>query len=198
MLVVPNVDATPVYRQLGAAGRKALQAWVKNGGRYVGWQEGTVLASALKLSSVGLSSSKTKSPGALMRIETPHGQNEVMWDDDYGLQMTPGNARVVAAFPAHMFVSGYAKNAATLAGTAVEAVDDVHAGSVTVFNTEPNFRAFTDGSARLLFDAILGTPSGSVPATAATAAQTVYSGPGALVLGHTPAQRLAYDNGGMP
>jgi hypothetical protein len=198
VLVVPNVDAKPVFRQLGQTGRQALQAWVKNGGRYVGWQEGTLLASALGLTSVGLSSPKASSPGALMRIDTAQGPNEIMWDDYYGLQMTPGNARVLAAFPAHMFVSGYAKSAATLTDTPAEAVDDVGTGSVTVFSFEPNFRAFTDGSARLLLRAILRTPTGSVPANAGSAPQHVYSGHTALGLGHLPAQRLAHDARGLP
>ena len=47
VLLVPNVDAKPVYDELGEAGRQAIRAWVRNGGRYVGWQEGALLASAL-------------------------------------------------------------------------------------------------------------------------------------------------------
>lgn len=198
VLVVPNVDAGPVYRQLGEAGRRALQTWVKDGGRYIGWQEGTLLASALELTTVGLSSPEAKSPGALMRINTPQGANEVMWDDYYGLQMTAGDAQVLAAFPPKMFVSGFAKKAATLAGTPVEAVDRVGAGSVTVFGFEPNFRAFTDASARLVRSAILRTPVGPVPYTASASAGPVYSGPSALRLGHSPAERRAHDDGERP
>jgi hypothetical protein len=196
VLLVPNVDAKPVYDELGPAGRHALRAWVRGGGRYVGWQEGAILASSLHLSTVGLSKPKASSPGALMRISTPSGSNEIMWDSSYGLSMRPGAARVVAAFPARMFVSGYAKEAATLARSPVEAVDDVGSGSVTVFTFEPNFRAFTDGSARLMRCAMLHTPRGSVPASVPR--QAAYSGIAALRLAQPPARRLAYDNRELP
>jgi hypothetical protein len=198
VLLVPNVDANPVYNDLGESGRQALQDWVQNGGRYVGWQEGASLASALHLSSVGLSKPQAQSPGAVMRIHTTRGLNEILWDNYYGLQMTAGDARVVAAFPRHMFVSGYATKANTLAGTPVEAVDDVGAGSVTVFSFEPNFRAFTDGSARLLRCAMLHTPRGSVASVRRAGVAPVRSGRAALTLGHPRAQRLAYDNHETP
>jgi hypothetical protein len=198
VLLVPNVDAKPVFQHLKPAGRQALRAWVKNGGRYVGWQEGALLASALGLTSVGLSDPKAASPGALMRVNTTRGPNEIMWDDYYGLRMTPGNAQVVAAFPSHMFVSGYAKNAATLVDTPVEAVDHVGTGSATVFSFEPNFRAFTDGSAQLVRSAIFRTPIGSLPATSGAAAQTGYSAASALRLAHPAAGRLGHDTRGLP
>jgi hypothetical protein len=131
-----------------------------------------------------------------MRIQTPQGPNEAMWDSYYGLQMSAGHARVVAAFPPHMFVSGYAKDATTLAGSPVEAVDDVGKGSATVFGFEPNFRAFSDGSARLLRSAMLATPKGSVSTRAETGSSAVRSGTRALSLGHLPAQRRRYDDRG--
>jgi hypothetical protein len=199
VLLVPNVDARPVFRRLGEAGRHAVRSWVHKGGRFVGWQEGALLASALGLSSAGMSAPTAESPGALMRVRTAGGPNEIMWDNYYGPQLTPGDARVIAAFPKHMFISGFAKKADTLAGTPAEAVDDVAAGSVTVFSFEPNFRAFTDGSARLLFDAILRTPRGSLAAAGGgPAAKPVHTGMGALRLGHAPAQRLAHDTRELP
>jgi hypothetical protein len=198
VLLVPNVDAKPVYRNLGIVGHRAIRAWVRKGGRYVGWQEGALLASALRLSSAGMTAPKAESPGALMRIRTAQGSNEIMWDSYYGPQLTRGGARVIAAFPKHMFVSGYAKKAASLAGTAAETVDDRTKGSVTVFGFEPNFRAFTDGSAQLLLRAILRTPRGSVPVTAGPTEKSVLVGVRALRLGHSPAQRVMHDTRGLP
>jgi Zinc carboxypeptidase len=198
VLLVPNVDAKPVFRRLGQSGRQAIRQWVRNGGRYVGWQEGALLASALGVSTVGMSDPQAESPGALIRIRTTHGPNEIMWDNYYAPQMSPGGARVIGAFPEHLFVSGYAKKAGTLAGSAAEAVDDVAQGSVTVFSYEPNFRAFTDGSARLLFRAILHTPLGSLAGARGSAAKPVLRGISALKLGHRPAERLAHDNRELP
>jgi hypothetical protein len=197
VLVVGNVDSKPVYRRLGAKGRTALADWVAQGGRYVGWQEGALLASALGISQVGMITPKTESPGALMRIRTPRGSNEIEWDSDYNLVLAPGAARVVGAFPHRMSLSGFATKPKTLAGTALETVERLGRGSVTVFGYEPNFRAVADGSARLLRQAILRTPPGSVPSKTPRNArnkspQDVPST--VLRLGHTRAWRLAHDN----
>jgi hypothetical protein len=163
VLVVGNVDSDPVYDDLGKKGRAAVKAWVKDGGRYVGWQEGALLASNLGISQVGMETPEAESPGAMMRIRTPHGLNMIEWDSDYNLVLEPGTARTVSAFPQRMYVSGFATESDSLAGTALETVEKVGRGSVTVFGYEPNFRAVADGSARLLREAILGTPTGSLP-----------------------------------
>jgi hypothetical protein len=200
VLVVGNVDARPVYRRLGAEGRTALSDWVSAGGRYIGWQEGSQLAAALGISAVGMDTPKTRSPGAMMRILTPRGPTYIEWDSDYNLVLAPGtaDARVVGAFPQKMFVSGFATKIDTLAGTALETVENVDQGSVTVFGYEPNFRAVADGSAALLKEAILRTPTGSVPSTSPRSApgktpQKVKPST-VLNLGHSRAWRLAHEN----
>jgi hypothetical protein len=162
VLVVGNVDSKPVYRRLGTGGRKALASWVTKGGRYVGWQEGALLASRLGISQVGMDAPKAESPGALMRIRTPRGRTMIEWDSDYNLVLDAGDARTVGAFPQRMFVSGFGTKSGSLAGTALETVEKHGRGSVTVFGYEPNFRAIADGSAQLLRRAILRTPRGSV------------------------------------
>ena len=198
VLIVGNVDSGPVYRHLGTTGRAALEKWVARGGRYIGWQEGALLASAVGISKVGMRTPKAQSPGAMMRIRTPHGLNEIEWDSDYNLVLKPGTARVVGAFPHRMFISGFATKPKTLAGTALETVEKHGRGTVTMFGYEPNFRAVADGSARLLREAILHTPIGSVPWTTSrtTARMTTQHMRRSVVLGlgHTRAWRLAHDN----
>jgi len=198
VLIVGNVDSKPVYHRLGTTGRAAVADWVANGGRYVGWQEGALLASALGISQVGMGTPQAQSPGAMMRIRTPRGPNMIEWDSDYNLALTPGTARVVGAFPQRMFVSGFATKVHTLAGTPLETVENHGQGSVTVFAYEPNFRAVADGSARLLREAILQTPTGSVPATVPAMAKrssVARVAPSAVLgLGHSRAWRMAHDN----
>ena len=194
VLVVGNVDSKPVFRRLGPDGRDALAGWVADGGRYVGWQEGALLASAVGISHVGMNTPKSESPGALMRILTPRGPNEIEWDSDYNLVLAPGTARVVGAFPQRMFLSGFATKPKTLAGTALETVERVGSGSVTVFGYEPNFRAVADGSAGLLKLAILRTPTGSVPSTTPRTTPQNARPSVVLSLGHTRAWRLAHDD----
>jgi len=194
VLVVGNVDAKPVYQHLRSAGRAALVDWVDQGGRYVGWQEGSLLASALGISQVGMDVPDAVSPGALMRVRTPSGSTMIEWDSDYNLVLSPGTSRVVTSFPADMFVSGFATDSDTLAGTALETVEEVGAGSVTVFGFEPNFRAIADGSAVLLRTAVLGTPTGSVPFTVRTA-QSKQRPSDALDLSRPHAWRVAHELG---
>jgi hypothetical protein len=196
VLVVGNVDSGPVYRQLHADGRAALVNWVKGGGRYVGWQEGALLASALGVSQVGMDTPEAESPGALMRIRTPGGSTMIEWDSDYNLVLSPSSgARVAGAFPSDMFVSGFARKAGTLRGTVAQTVEDVGDGSVTVFGYEPNFRAVTDGSAMLLRQAILGTPTGELPGT--PRAQVRRQSPADLLaLSRSHGWRVAHEDGG--
>jgi hypothetical protein len=192
VLLVPNVDLGPTLHDLGAEGRQALRAWVRAGGRYVGWQVGADLAVSLGLSSVRMSEAPAASPGALMRLVAPHPDEYAMWDSYYSELMDPNGAGVVAKFPDEMFVSGYAEDADKLAGSAVEAVQQVGAGSTTVFTVEPNFRAFTDGTARLLFDAMLHTPK----PLSTSAAPTMTRSGAVLHPAHTPAQHIAYEHRG--
>jgi hypothetical protein len=150
---------------------------------------------------VGMAAPKTESPGAMMRIRTPQGLNEIEWDSDYNLVLTPGTARVVGSFPKRMYVSGFAKRYQALAGTALETVEKVGGGSVIVFGYEPNFRAVADGSAGLLRQAILRSPTGSVPSTPRMAPRRTHGSvrPSVVLnLGHTRAWRLARDNGEGP
>jgi hypothetical protein len=198
VLVVGNVDSSPVFHHLGAKGQAALAAWVHHGGRYVGWQEGALLASAVGISQVGMTTPQAESPGALMRIRTPQGPDEIEWDSDYNLALAPGAARVVASFPQLMFVSGFATKSKTLAGTPLETVERLGRGSVTVFGYEPNFRAVADGSARLLRQAILRKPTGSVPSTTPGRTRQNVRPSVVLSLAHTRAWRLAHDNGEGP
>ncbi|HEX3929164.1 MAG TPA: hypothetical protein VHW64_00555 [Nocardioides sp.] len=140
---------------------------------------------------------KAESPGALMRIRTPQGSDEIEWDSDCNLVLNPGAARVVGAFPHRMFRSGFATRAKTLADTALETVKPLGRGSVTVFGHEPSFRAVADGSARLLRRAILRTPRGSAPARASGAvSRSDHSVRPAQVLrlAHTRAWGLAHDD----
>jgi hypothetical protein len=121
----------------------------------------------------------------------------IEWDSDYNLVLAPGDARVVAAFPQRMFVSGFATDSDTLASTALETVEEVGDGSVTVLGFEPNFRAIANGSARLLREAILGTPTGSVPARTRPMSSRTPAGArprDVLDLAHSRAWRLAHEN----
>lgn len=192
VLIVPDVDSEPTFQQLGKTGRSALRSWVNDGGRYIGWQGGTVLASSLGITSVGLEEAKAVSPGALLSLNAPRANTWALWED-YNPAMTSGGAAVIASFPNSPFVSGYAENTDTLAGTAVEAVNRIGQGSTTVFSIEPNFRGYTDGTAKLLLDAVMATPGESARVAPRP---LVAENESALKLGRTSAEHIAADERG--
>ena len=198
VLLVPDVDVQPSSDALGGGGRTALKNWVAAGGRYVGWEGGTALAADLGLSSVTLTEARAVSPGALIAMNAPYPDTYALWSD-YDAQMGANGAAVVASFPAKPFVSGYAEKANTLAGSAVEAVNRVGTGSVTVFSIEPNQRGYTDGTARLLLDALLGTPTPDPATTTAAAAVATAEGnatPTGMPYRVTSADRQAHEESG--
>ena len=82
----------------------------------------------------------------------------VMYQDDRPLQ--PGLGTAVATYPASgtadYATSGLAIGAAKLAGTAAVVDEAVGAGRVVSFNIDPNFRAWTEGTQRILWNAIVG------------------------------------------
>lgn len=69
------------------------------------------------------------------------------------------------------FVSGFERGAAELGGTAAVVDQPLGKGRSVLFAAEPNFRAFSDGTAKLLYNAILGPDPAraAAPQAAATA-----------------------------
>jgi hypothetical protein len=71
---MPGVESvgTSSYalKNLGPSGQAAISDWVADGGRYVGWLDGAVLASAVGISSATFEDAESlgiSSPGALVR-----------------------------------------------------------------------------------------------------------------------------------
>ena len=88
-----------------------------------------------------------------------------MYQDDK--TMAPGLGSSVAAFPTltdpDYGTSGLAIGVSTLTGTSVVADEAVGNGRVVSFSIDPNFRAWTQGTQRLLWNAIVGPdPSAAV------------------------------------
>lgn len=167
VLVVPNGDAEDTYDALSPSGRKALREWVADGGRFVGMAGGTELAARLQLTTARLSSPTSDVPGSLIRATMPRGPlsrgvGSTVWNFyayDNLMRLTDP-ASVAAKYPAAssptFFVSGFERGAEELAGTAAVADERYAEGRVVVFAGEPNFRAFTDGTQKILWNAVYG------------------------------------------
>jgi hypothetical protein len=175
VLLVPDGSEPDAAEALGPAGRQALVDWVGGGGRYVGWRGGTRLAAALGITTATLAEPTSDIPGSLIRARVDRasplgdGVGRFTWPfAAYDPVMRASDpAQVAVAYPPadspDFFVSGFAAGAEELAGTAAVVDEPVGAGRAVLFSFEPNFRAFTDGTQRLLRNAVLG-PSPEAPA----------------------------------
>jgi hypothetical protein len=184
VLLVPNGSETDAADALGPAGRQALADWVAGGGRYVGWQGGTRLAAALGITTATLTEPTSDIPGSLLRArvdgDSPLGDDvgPFAWPFyAYDVVMRASDpAQVAVAFPPagspDFFVSGFEAGAEELGGTAAVIDEPVGDGRAVLFSFEPNFRAFTDGTQRLLRNAVLGpAPEAAAPTGADAAAR---------------------------
>ena len=176
VLLVPDGYANAALQALGSKGQRALADWVANGGRYVGYIGGTELAVKAGISTAVLSASHTVAPGTLIRVgfepDNPlaGGMNQawIMYNDD--AVMKPGLGSAAASFPAGtQTTSGLAIGVEELAGSAAVIDEPVGKGRSIVFSFDPNFRAWTDGTQRILWNALFGP----APATLLTAATDI-------------------------
>ncbi|TDC85227.1 M14 family zinc carboxypeptidase [Actinomadura sp. 7K507] len=166
VLVTPDGPASPAYDALGDAGRTALQEWTRGGGRYIGWQGGAQLAARLGLTTATLSEPTSDIPGSLFRAKVDEDGpladdvGGTVWNfTAYDLVMRASSG-VAVSYPEAdspgWFVSGFERGAAELGGTAAVVDQPAGEGRSVLFAAEPNFRALTDGTAKLLHNAILG------------------------------------------
>ena len=182
---------------LGPEGQAAIRTWVEDGGRYVGWLDGAVLASGVGVSSATFESAEDSgisSPGALIRTTVARrspladgvGRSAYAFYDSRYVMRANGAAapvRFPSASTRDFFVSGYADGAEALSGSAAVVDEPVGDGRTVAFGFEPNFRAFTDGTERILRNALLGAApasfedAASEPALAARAAAKAVAAP---------------------
>ena len=167
VLVIPDGYAGYLVQDLGAKGKRGLRDWVNAGGRIVAWQGGALVAAKAGASTVKFGNSQTNAPGTLIRVsvdgDSPLAasvgeRNWVMYLDDR--TMAAGLGSPVAVFPASgdpdYATSGLTIGVDSLAGSVAVADEAVGAGRVVSFSIDPNFRAWTQGTQRMLWNAIVG------------------------------------------
>ncbi len=173
VLVVPDGYSNYAMQALGSKGKRALRTWVADGGRFVGWQGGTRVAIRSGLSSAKLANSKANVPGSQVRVvldtDSPlaRGVGRTVWvmydnNDTMSTQYSAGRFPAPGS-PAYA-TSGLAENVGALAGTSIVADEPVGQGRVVTFAIDPNFRAWSLGTHRLLWNAITGPDPSSTSA----------------------------------
>jgi hypothetical protein len=169
VLVIPSGSAEEAAATLGPAGQGALVDWVDAGGTLVTLRESSQLAGALGLTSATPAAPTSDVPGSLIRVEvdrsSPLGRGVgrtayAMYE--YDTVWSAPDAAAPVTYPEagdpDWFVSGFAEGEEELHGTAA-VVDEAYGdGRVVLFGFDPNYRAFTDGTAKMLRNAILGPP----------------------------------------
>jgi hypothetical protein len=175
--------------QLGSKGKKVLAQWVRAGGTLIAFRESARLAATLGLTTATYTPATSDVPGSLLRVEVPAGPLSAgvgattwtMYEYD-DLWRTPTPATAAVTFPgagdADWFLSGYGSGADELRGT-VNVVDEQSGlGRVVLFSTDPNYRAFTEGTQVLLRNALqrAGLPSTATVATPAAKPYTLPAG----------------------
>ena len=179
----PSVPSDPYgYKDLGPKGRANLKAFVQNGGRYVGWLDGGVLASALGISGTVYGDggdAGVSTPGSLFRVRVNDGSplaagvGSFAWvlDDVRYLLSSGAGAGIPLRYPdagsSDFFVSGQADGASALGGRPAATDERVGSGRVVAFGFDPNFRAFADGTEKILRNAVFGADPAAARASAA-------------------------------
>jgi hypothetical protein len=112
---------------------------------------------------------------------------------------TPDPAKVALRYPpsgsADFFMSGEADGEAALGGTAAVIDERAGAGRIVSFGFEPNFRAFTDGTARILRNAILGAEPATFEDAAAEPAKAARAEARRLEAAHDPVRLVVAARG---
>jgi hypothetical protein len=163
-LVVP--DGEELGGGLDAAGLERVGAFVRAGGTYVGWRtRGIALAAAAGLTSAVTSDGGgLRVAGAAIRIELDTA-DPVAWGFtaggpfvlDQGDPVLAAGSGVVGRFPpaAGFWSSGYVTGENAIQGTAAVVHEHAGAGDVVLFSFDPAFRGYTEGTERLLANALL-------------------------------------------
>ncbi|HET9723859.1 MAG TPA: M14 family zinc carboxypeptidase [Actinomycetota bacterium] len=175
VLIATTGDPIVASQRLGKAGRANLRAWVEGGGRYIGWRGGAELAARLGLTTAILKKPHSDIPGSLIRVAVDPasplatGVGSFDWVYyEYDLVMNASGGTAPVTYPVagteDFFVSGYEEGAEELGGTAAVVDEPVADGRVVLFTTDPNYRAFTQGSQELLWNALFGPDPSPVQA----------------------------------
>jgi hypothetical protein len=179
-LIVPDAGIPDGTVRPPALGQ--IQTWVRAGGTYVGVRG----AGAGVAEAAGITSARLAPPSAGLKV--PGASLGVLFDEAdpiaWGMGRTGfvfnngdpvlagGGAHPVARYPGAegFFVSGYAEGTDALHGTPAVLHESFGAGHVVLFAFDPAFRAYAEGTQRLLANALLlPRPAGAAAAAAPSA-----------------------------
>ena len=165
VLVVPSGGALVGERNLGRRGVRELTRWVKHGGRYVGYKfGGALLADRLDLTTARFRDPPFDVEGTLIRVHVDpssplsRGVGPSVWvmysgDDLVRVRASAAPLR----YPSRgLETSGLSLHTQRLAGQPAAVDEGLGRGRVVLFPFDLNFRGMSQGTQRLLWNAIFG------------------------------------------
>lgn len=165
VVVMPDGYAFYALEALGRDGKDALRKWVRQGGRLITWQDGIRVVVRSGLSRIQWGRTNAAAPGSLIRTTVDQssplakGVGKTMWvmyaSDDI-VRSRDAVVRYPSKDSPDFATAGKAKRMSLLAGASVVSDESVGNGRVISFAIDPNFRAWTLGTDRMLWNAITG------------------------------------------
>jgi hypothetical protein len=166
VLIVPSGGWLVGQRNLGPRGIEELRAWIRDGGRYVGYKfGGAVLAEKIGITSARFTDSPYAIEGTLVRVHVDRssplstgigGSVWVMFSDDDTIAVRPSAAPLRYPPLNDLDTSGLALHTQRLAGQPAAVDEPFGAGRVVLFPYDLNFRGLTQGTQRILWNAVYG------------------------------------------
>jgi hypothetical protein len=170
LLVASGAGSSQGLALLKRQGVRNLVDWVNAGGRYVGFRGGGArLAALVGLSTATLHFPFADVPGSLLRARVSQdsplaeGVGRFVWvlfDDDLIAKVDGPEREMPITYPElesrDWFVSGYADDPRSVAGTAVCVDQRAGEGRVVIFPSDPNRRGMPEGMHRVLWNAMFG------------------------------------------
>ncbi|HEX2240203.1 MAG TPA: M14 family zinc carboxypeptidase [Actinomycetota bacterium] len=166
VFIVPGIPA----EELEPA-EPQIRSWIEGGGTYVGTARpgatgGTPFAVRHGYTTAELTTSGAAIPGTLFRVRVKDrgpvslgALRRAYWynlgEDLLSLSESGRNVATYPSTATNIFFSAYAEGEGELKGTAALVHEKLGDGQVVLFSGEPNFRAFTEGSAFFLANALL-------------------------------------------
>jgi hypothetical protein len=166
VVVVPSGGSKIGVTRLGADGIDALVDWVADGGRYIGYKYGgALLAGKIGITDAVFRNSPYEVEGTLIRVNVDAASplSEGVGRDVWVMFASDDTIRIASRYAPLRYpqvddfdTSGLALHTQRLAGQPAAVDQPFGDGRVVLFPYDVNFRGITQGTQRILWNAITG------------------------------------------
>lgn len=173
---VPNVAFSPPGGGFTPAGLARIQAFVSGGGTFAGWRtQGVAVATGAGLAgdlSTVMAPSGFTVPGLPVEVRLSSGDvavrglGESAFVHNLADPILRGGGTTIAAYPPELNKLGYAEELGAVNGTVAGTVAGIGKGRAYVFSFDPAYRAYVEGTQRIVGSLLLGGAGAAAPVAA--------------------------------